>query len=107
MRLVDAHCHLEAEEFAGRLDEILADARGVGVIKLLTASVTVSEWPVSLELARTFPEVACVIGVHPWYCREEDLSLLDGLADAVACGAVGIGEAGLDTKTDRTPLPAT
>jgi len=104
MRLIDAHCHLEAEEFAGRLDDILADARRAGLVKLITASTTVDEWPLSLELARTFPEVACVIGVHPWYCREEDLSRLDGLADAVAKGAVGIGEAGLDTKTDRTPL---
>ncbi len=104
MRLVDVHCHLEAEEFAGRLEDILADARNAGVVKLVTASTTVNEWPLSLELARTFPEVACVVGVHPWYCREEDLSLLDGLAGAVAGGAVGVGEAGLDTKTDRTPF---
>ena len=104
MRLVDVHCHLEAEEFSGQLEEILAGARDAGVVRLITASVTPDQWALSLELARTFPEVACVIGVHPWYCREEDLSLLDGLADAVAQGAAGIGEAGLDTKTDRTPF---
>jgi TatD DNase family protein len=104
MRLVDAHCHLEAEEFAGRLDDVIAGARDAGLVKLITASVTPDQWALSLELARTFPEVACVLGVHPWYCREEDLSLLDGLAGAVAMGAVGIGEAGLDTKTDRTPF---
>ena len=104
MRLVDVHCHLEAEEFAGRLEGVIADARDAGVVKMITASVTPDQWALSLELARTFPEVACVVGVHPWYCREEDLSLLDGLADAVARGAVGIGEAGLDTKTDRTPF---
>ncbi len=105
MQIVDAHCHLEAEEFAGRLDGVLAGARDAGVVKLITASVTPNEWPLSLELARSFPEVECVLGVHPWYCRAEDLSLLDGLAEAVSCGAVGIGEAGLDTKTDRTPFP--
>ena len=104
MRLVDVHCHLEAEEFAGRLDEVIAGARVAGVVKLITASVTPDQWPLSLELARTFPEVACVVGVHPWYCRDGDLSLLDGLADAVAQGAAGIGEAGLDTKIDRTPF---
>lgn len=104
MQLVDVHCHLEAEEFSGRLEEILSGARGAGVVKLITASVTPDQWALSLELARTFPEVACVVGVHPWYCRKEDLSLLDGLAGAVAQGAVGIGEAGLDTKIDRTPF---
>jgi TatD DNase family protein len=104
MRLIDVHCHLEAEEFTGRLEDVLADARSVGVVGLITASVTPDQWALSLELARTFPGVACVVGVHPWYCREEDLSLLDGLAEAVALGAVGIGEAGLDTKIDRTPF---
>ena len=104
MRIVDVHCHLEAEEFAGRLEDIIAGARGAGVVKLVTASVTPDQWALSLELARTFPEVACVLGVHPWYCRDEDLSRLDGLADAVNRGAVGIGEAGLDTKVDHAPF---
>jgi TatD DNase family protein len=104
MRLIDAHCHLEAEEFAGRLEGILAEARAAGIVGLITAAITPDQWDLSLELARTFPEVACVLGVHPWYCRREDLPLLDGLAAAVARGAAGIGEAGLDTKTDRTPF---
>ncbi len=104
MRIIDVHCHLEAEEFAGRLEDVIAGARDAGVVKLITASVTTDQWALSLELAKTFPEVACVVGVHPWYCREEDLSLLDGLADAVAQGAVGIGEAGLDSKMDRSPF---
>ena len=104
MRLVDAHCHLEAEEFSGRLENILAEARAAGVVRLITASVTPDQWPLSLQLARTFSAVACVVGIHPWYCRVDHLSLLDGLAAAVARGAVGIGEAGLDTKVDRTPF---
>ncbi len=104
MRLVDAHCHLEAEEFAGRLGEIMDGARAAGIAGLITAAVTPDQWTLSLELARTFPEVVCVLGIHPWYCRDGDLPLLDGLAGAVARGVVGIGEAGLDTKTDRTPF---
>lgn len=106
MRLVDAHCHLEAEEFQGRLDAVLADGRRAGIARFVTAAVTPEEWPVSLALAARHPDVSCVLGVHPWYCREGDLAQLEGLPEALGKGACGIGECGLDTVTDRTPFEA-
>ncbi len=104
MRLVDIHCHLEAEEFRGRLDAVLADARAAGVVKLVTASVAPEDWPVSQALARHYPEVAFAWGVHPWYARAHHLEMLEPLTRAKETGAAAIGEIGLDTKVESPPM---
>ena len=98
--LVDAHCHLEAEEFSDRLPEVLAEARGAGIVRLVTASVTPEEWPRSAAIAATHPEVAFAWGIHPWFVREEHLSHMERLAMARETGAVAIGEIGLDKKIE-------
>jgi len=98
MRLVDVHCHLEAEEFAGNLDQVLADARAAGIVKLITASITPEQWDVSESLAARYPEVAFALGIHPWYIKPGDEERVAGLRDARARGAVAIGEIGLDSK---------
>ncbi len=104
MRLVDAHCHLEAEEFRGQLDALLAEARAAGVVKLVTASVTPEQWPVSRALGRYYPEVAFAWGVHPWYAEARHFELLDALRGARAAGASAIGEIGLDAKIETPPM---
>ncbi len=102
MRLIDVHCHLESDEFAGGLDPLLDDARKAGLIKLITASITPDQWPVSLALARRYPEVECALGVHPWYIRPEHQPYLQDLYRARDDGAVALGEIGLDAKVEGT-----
>lgn len=98
MKLVDAHCHLEAEEFQDCLDAVVAGARAAGIVRLVTASIVPEQWPVSQALARRFPAVAFAWGVHPCYAREEHLGQLEPLWRAREEGAVAIGEVGLDAK---------
>lgn len=98
IRLVDAHCHLESEEFADRLGEIIAGARTAGIVKLITAAIVPEQWEQSAAIARAHPEVAFALGVHPWYALEAHLAALPALANARAHGACAIGEIGLDGK---------
>ena len=104
MRLIDVHCHLESEEFAGILDAVLADAKRAGVFRLITASIVPEQWSVSASLARRYPEVECAWGVHPWYIRPEHEPQLARLCEARSGGACAIGEIGLDRKTATVPL---
>jgi TatD DNase family protein len=104
MRLVDVHCHLESEEFAGKLDGIIEDARRTGIVRLITASIVPEQWDVSAGLAERYPEVEFAWGVHPWYIRPEFEADLPRLADARSRGACAIGEIGLDRKSDSVPL---
>lgn len=101
MRLVDTHCHLESDEFAGALDTVIADAAAVGVVRLITASIVPGQWAQSLALARKYPAVECALGVHPWYIKPEFESRLDDLYAAREKGAVAIGEIGLDRKAEQ------
>ncbi len=103
MRLIDVHCHLESEAFRDCRDDVLAMSRRAGVCKLITASTDPSQWALSAGLASSHAMVEYAAGVHPWYCPEETVSLLDRLPEA-ASKAVAIGEIGLDAKTQRFPL---
>ena len=103
MELVDVHCHLESEEFAGRLDSVLDEARRAGVVRFITASIRPPQWEVSQALASRYPDVECALGVHPWYAMPEDIEGVQGLYAAVEKGAAAIGEIGLDRKVDSPP----
>ena len=100
MELVDAHCHLESEEFSEGLEGVLDRARGAGVVALITAAVTPEEWERSAAIAATHPEVAFAWGIHPWFARPEHVGCMAALYEARARGAVAIGEIGLDAKID-------
>lgn len=104
MRLVDCHCHLESDFFKDKLDGIIEGARRAGIVKLLTSSITPDEWPLSRAISNRYKEVEFALGVHPWYCRPEDLERIGELANAAAEGAVAIGEIGLDKKSPHVGL---
>lgn len=98
MKLVDVHCHLESDEYRDSLEDVLDGARQIGLVKLVTASITSVQWPVSRALAERYPEVECAWGIHPWYIASGDEARLPGLYDARDAHVVAIGEIGLDRK---------
>jgi TatD DNase family protein len=98
MRLVDVHCHLESDHFANNLDSVIGNAREVGIVKLITASITPAQWQLSRSIAEKYPEVEYAVGIHPWYIHKSFLSDIPSLHSAKEQGAVAIGEIGLDSK---------
>jgi TatD DNase family protein len=79
---------------------VIDDAVKAGIAKLLTSSVTFSEWEKSANIAKKFSQVEFSIGVHPWYVSESDRDIKTKLDKASGIGAVAIGEIGLDLKID-------
>ena len=53
MRLVDSHCHLQADRFEGDVDEVAARAREAGVERIL-----VPGWDLDSSVARFGPRGA-------------------------------------------------
>ncbi len=98
MKLIDVHCHLESQKFSTILDSIISDAKNVGLVKLITSSITIDQWEQSCALAEKYSEVEFTTGVHPWYVKESDLDVYDRLEKAGNTGAIAIGEIGLDKK---------
>jgi TatD DNase family protein len=105
--LVDSHCHLDFDDFAGDLDGIVGRAHAAGVGRLVSISTRVQRRAGLLAIAERFPDVYCSIGTHPHHAHEElDLTTADLVALTRHPKTVAIGEAGLDYHYDLSPREA-
>ena len=104
--LVDTHCHLYMEAFAGEEEAILRRAREKGVQRLLVPGIDLESSEQAVALAMSHPEVYAAVGVHPHSAMELDGSTVRSLEDLARQPKVlAIGEIGLDFYRDRSPRP--
>ena len=94
--LVDSHCHLDFDEFRGRVPEILGEMEEAGVSHALCVSVTLQEFPRVLALAEAHANLYASVGVHPDYPDAGPVSPDELVALARHPKVVAIGETGLD-----------
>lgn len=95
--LIDTHCHLDLPPLFEQLDELLAEARSVGVTKWVVPSVHPDGWQRIAELAEQHPALRPAYGIHPLHADNvttQHLQLLRQLAPA----GIAIGEIGLDAS---------
>jgi TatD DNase family protein len=107
--VIDSHCHLADEAFAGDLDAAIARAREAGVTAALCILAAGDEQEArrGRDVAARWREVRFATGVHPHAAapfadRAGDSADLTR-ADAAACSACAIGEIGLDYHYDFAP----
>lgn len=105
--LVDSHCHLNYPEFKGDLDKVIQHAKNEGIQTFLTISTKLEEVKEIQQIADTYDEVFCTVGVHP---HEADKYNLDNLYNSIIDLAKhpkvkGIGETGLDFYYNHSPAP--
>jgi TatD DNase family protein len=103
--VIDTHCHLTFPDFAGRVPQVLAEAREHGVVGAITISTTTRDCLEALAIAKIFPNVWCTAGVHPLHSDEGphewgNLRLVAGHDRCVAWG-----ELGLDNHYSDPPRP--
>jgi Tat protein secretion system quality control protein TatD with DNase activity len=65
MRLVDSHCHLNADRFDGDAELVLGGARLAGVERILVPGWNVASSQRALALADRFDWIDLGVGVHP------------------------------------------
>ena len=95
--LVDSHCHLDFENLAEDLPEVVARAHRAGVTRMVTICTRLRTEPTVRALAERFDGVFYAAGTHPMNAAEEPLATVDQLvALAQHPLMVGIGETGLD-----------
>ncbi len=106
MRLVDSHCHLNAERFAGDEAAVIERAQAAGVERILVPGWNVASSRRALELAERFDWLDVSVGVHPHDAAKVDAA---GWEEIVAMAAhprvVAIGETGLDYDRVFSPIP--
>jgi TatD DNase family protein len=107
--IVDSHCHLDFEDYAGELSQVIARAQAAGVETLVTigSGRDMKSARDALALAEQHPFIFATVGVHPHDAAgmtPADWSELAQLARHPR--VVGIGETGLDYHYDHSPREA-
>lgn len=95
--MIDTHIHLDAIEFDGDREEVVAAARAAGVSGFVVPAVDVASFARVRALADARDDVFCAFGIHPLYVAQacdSDLTALE--AELAKGGAVAVGEIGLD-----------
>jgi TatD DNase family protein len=106
VRLIDSHCHLNAERFAGDEEAVLERARAAGVERILVPGWNVASSARALELVDRFAWLDASVGVHP-----HDAAKVDDAGWRAITGrttdsrVVAIGETGLDYDRVFSPIP--
>ncbi len=101
---IDVHCHLDDEQFAGDLDDVMARAEAAGVQAIITAGTDVASSRVSITLAERYPMVYAVVGIHPQHADTWNAETYAAIRDLAGHRkVVGIGEIGLDFYWSNNP----
>jgi TatD DNase family protein len=110
--MIDSHCHLASEEFAGDLGAVVDRARGAGLTDALCilSAGEEAEAARAADVRKAWPAVRFAAGIHPHQAGEFAGSIdravetvRRSLADRGACA---IGEIGLDYHYDFSPRDA-
>jgi TatD DNase family protein len=105
VRLVDSHCHLQADRFDVDVDLVLGGARLAGVERILVPGWNVDSSRRGIALAERLPWLDTTVGVHP---HDADSVDDDAFAELAALAedprVVAIGETGLDYDRVFSPI---
>lgn len=107
MRLVDSHCHLQADRFDADVELVLGGARLAGVERILVPGWDPASCRQAIELVDRFPWLDAAVGVHPHdAARVDDDDWQDLARLALDPRVVAIGETGLDYDRVHSPILA-
>lgn len=103
MEWIDIHAHLNMLEEG--VEAAIANAKAVGVKKIITIGTEPGDHPIVLDIARKYyPDVYCTLGVHPHdgkvYSEAAGKFIEDHASEPCV---VAIGEIGLDYYYNQSP----
>lgn len=106
--LVDSHAHLDSDDFAGEINNIVARAEQYGLVAIVTIGIEPDDWEGNLALAEQYTGVHVALAIHPNSANQttdEALARLEGLCRNGEGDRriVGIGETGLDYYREYVP----
>ena len=105
MRLIDSHCHVNAERFADDAEQVLDVARAAGVERILVPGWNVASCERARELAARVPWIDIAVGVHPHDAAKVDDAGWQSIRSwAQDDRVVAIGETGLDYDRVFSPI---
>jgi TatD DNase family protein len=105
VKLVDSHCHLQADRFDGDVDLVIGGARLAGLQRILVPGWDLASCRRALDLVDRFPWLDAAVGVHPHDAATVDDAAFGQIVELASDDRiVAVGETGLDF--DRLFSPA-
>lgn len=104
--MFDTHCHLNFKAFDEKVDEVINEAKKVGVNQIVIPGTDVLTSKKAVEIAEKFEDVYVAVGIHPHHVFEiyqgktekfslaSDLKNIEDLLKNIK--VVAIGEIGID-----------
>ena len=65
MDFIDTHTHLDNDEFADDIDEVIEASRRAGVNRWINVGYSEDRWRTSAELVDRFDGMRVMLGLHP------------------------------------------
>lgn len=105
MTFFDTHAHLDDEQLASQVEEVVEQAKAADLVGITAIGTTHSSSQQCVALAERFKLVHSSVGIHPNHCQDSnDTEWLRILDMATHPDVVAIGETGLDRYWDFCPL---
>lgn len=102
MTFVDTHTHLDGEEFAADIDEVVSRAKAAGVGMVFVPAIDLPSVKSTLSLCDRYPGYAYpMIGLHPEEVKSDFHSVLSEMKRLMSDRFIAIGEVGLDYYWSR------
>ena len=95
--MIDSHCHLDHEPLFENIDNILINAKDVGVTKLLTICTTLKSFDRIKHLINIDPIIYGTFGIHPHESKNDIVdkkTIIENIKNENKI--IGVGETGLD-----------
>lgn len=106
--IIDTHCHLTDEQYAGDAEQVISNAVEAGVGKMVMACCDNEEYPHIKALCDSHRGVLFpTIGIHPENMApdiEAQLAEMEALLRGDHDRVIAVGEIGLDLYWDKTRL---
>lgn len=99
MEIIDTHCHLDFEIFDADREQVLRDARDVGLIGIVVPGTHQQGWENLLSVCAAHDALYPAIGLHPMFLEQHQESDIEKLEYAINDSKpYAIGEIGLDYR---------
>lgn len=99
---IDTHTHLDGEEFAADLDQVVARAREAGAAELWLPAIHLPSVATVKAVAQRYPGFAYpMIGLHPEEVKDDWKQVIAEMKQLMSPEMIAIGEVGLDYYWSR------
>jgi len=105
VRLIDSHCHLQADRFDADVELVIGAARLAGVERILVPGWDLASSRDALDLVDRYPWLDAAAGVHPHNAAPlDEPAWAEIVALAADARIVAVGETGLDFDRVFSPI---